>query len=311
MHSGAGYIYLPEGRRVLKQPLSCIPSAAALQCRKEQHMQDISSHKFFFTAFFESFLAREEEDKAPLRLKYEHSMRVFAHAERLAGDGEFAAATERLPLPLSLLKRAALLAALYHDVARFPQFFRWRTFRDTQSVNHGHFGVKILKAEAALKAERPELRRLVQSALILHNRYSLPPTLPPDIRLIADVVRDADKLDICRVIAAHLASGEARSSTVLLSVQDDPELFTPKVLEDALARRVAAYTDLRSVNDFRVLLGTWQYDLRFACSRRKLAGEGHLQRLLEELPPLPALRAAREQLLDDLKPYQHRHASSK
>ncbi|MDR2695578.1 MAG: HD domain-containing protein [Deltaproteobacteria bacterium] len=264
-------------------------------------MQDISSHKFFFTAFFESFLAREEEDKAPLRLKYEHSMRVFAYAERLAGDREFAAAAERLPLPLPLLQRAALLAALYHDVARFPQFCRWRTFRDTSSVNHGRFGVKILKAEAALKAESPELRRLVQSALVLHNRYGLPPGLPPAIRLIADSVRDADKLDICRVFAAHLAAGAARSSTVLLSVKDDPALFTPKVLEDALTRRVAAYADLRSVNDFRVLLGTWQYDLRFAFSRRQLAGEGHLQRLLEELPPLPALCAAREQLLADLK----------
>jgi hypothetical protein len=263
-------------------------------------MRDISSHTFFFTAFFESFLAREQEDKAPLRLKYEHSMRVFEHCERLAGSEEFAAATNRLPLPFPLLERAALLAALYHDVARFPQFYRWRTFRDTSSVNHGRFGVKILKSEAALKAESLELRRLVQSALVLHNRYCLPPKLPPEIRLIADVVRDADKLDICRVFAAHLASGEARSSAVLLSVKDDPELFNPKVLEDALARRVAAYADLRSVNDFRVLLGTWQYDLRFAISRRRLALEGHLRRLLEELPLLPVFHAVREQLLTDL-----------
>ena len=134
-------------------------------------MRDISSHKLFFTAFFESFLAREQEDKAPLRLKYEHSIRVFEHVERLVDDGEFAAAASCLPLPLPLLERAALLAALYHDVARFPQFYRWRTFRDQNSVNHGLFGVKVLKSEAALKAESPELRRLVQSALVLHNRY--------------------------------------------------------------------------------------------------------------------------------------------
>ena len=264
-------------------------------------MQDISAHKKFFTAYFERFLAREEEDTAPLRLKYEHSLRVFEHTGKLAADGEFADAATRLPLPFPLLERAALLAALYHDVARFPQFARWRTFRDTQSINHGLFGVKILKSEAALKAESPGLRRLVQSALILHNRYCLPPKLPPEIRLIADAVRDADKLDICRVFAAHLASREPRSSTVLLAVKDDPALFTSKVLEDALARRVAGYADLRSINDFRILLGTWQYDLRFALSRRQLAGEGHLQRLLEELPPLPALRAVREQLLADLK----------
>ncbi|MDR0239803.1 MAG: HD domain-containing protein [Deltaproteobacteria bacterium] len=264
-------------------------------------MQDISSHKFFFTAFFESFLAREQEDTAPLRLKYEHSMRVFDHCERLADSEEFAAAAKRLSLSFPLLERAALLAALYHDVARFPQFYHWRTFRDTISVNHGLFGVKILKSEAALTAERPELRRLVYSALALHNRYRLPPKLPPEIRLIADAVRDADKLDICRVFATHLASGEPLSSTVFLSVQDDPELSTPKVLEDALARRVASYADLRSVNDFRVLLGSWQYDLRFAFSRKRLAREGYLQRLLEDLPLIPIVRPAREQLLADLR----------
>jgi hypothetical protein len=280
--------------------LPCIPSATALQRNEEQRMQDISSHQDFFTAFFESFLAREEEDKAPLRLQYEHSMRAFEHSGRLADSEEFAAAAQALPLPFPLLERAALLAALYHDVARFPQFARWRTFRDSDSINHGQFGVKILKAEAALKEESPELRRLVQSAIVLHNRYSLSPKLPPEIRLITEAVRDADKLDICRVFAAHLAEGADRSPTVLLSVKDEPELFTPKVLEDALARRVAGYADLRSVNDFRVLLGTWQYDLRFTFSRRHLAQEGHIQRLLEDLPALPAFHAVRGQLLADL-----------
>ena len=263
-------------------------------------MQDLSSHTGFFSAFFEGFLAREEEDPSPLRLKYEHSMRVFEHSGRLAQSEEFTAAAERLPLPFSLLERAALLAALYHDVARFPQFYRWRTFRDAASVNHGQFGVKILKSEAALKEESQELRRLVYSALILHNRYRLPPKLPPEIRLIADVVRDADKLDICRVIATHLASGKPPSSTVLLSLQDDPALFTPTVLEDALARRVPSYSALRSINDFRVLLGTWQYDLRFAFSRECLARAGYLQRLLADLPLSPVFQAAREQLLADL-----------
>jgi hypothetical protein len=260
-------------------------------------MQDISSHKNFFTAYFESFLAREKEDTAPLRLKYEHSLRVLEHAGKLVAGEEFADATAALPF--SLLERAALLAALYHDIARFPQYARWRTFRDADSVNHGQFGVKILKAEAALREESRELRRLVQSAVVLHNRYRLP-ELPPEIRLITDAVRDADKLDICRVFAAHLTGNDRRSSTILLSVKDDPELFSPKVLEDALARRTASYADLRSVNDFRILLGAWQYDLRFALSRRSLAQEGHIQRLLEDLPALPALHTAREQLLADI-----------
>ncbi len=260
-------------------------------------MQDISDHEDFFKSFFESFLAREREDAAPLRLKYEHSLNVLAHARRLARTGALRLAGH----DPALLEHAALLAALYHDLARFPQFFHWRTFSDKRSVDHGRHAVRLLKEERALASESPALRRLVLGAVILHNRYALPPDLPEDVRLIADAVRDADKLDICRVFAEQLGDGGERSAVALLNVKDDPALYNPEVIEDALTRRVAAYADLRSVNDFRVLLGTWQYDLRFEESRAALAEAGHLRRLLENLPPLEALRPAREQLLADLR----------
>jgi hypothetical protein len=264
-------------------------------------MQDISRHERFFKTFFENWLEREREDREPLRLKYEHSLKVLAHARLLAASEEFAAAARRSSLPLDLLRRAALLAALYHDLARFPQFFRWRTFVDGLSTDHGRLGVKTLKEEKALAEESSHVRKLTQSAVILHNRHRLPARLPADARLISEVVRDADKLDICRVFAEQLVEGGPRSPVALLRVRDDPALYAPKVLEDALARRVASYGDLRSVNDFRVLLGTWQYDLRFAVSRRKLAEEGNLRALLEGAPLPAPLRPARDRLLADLR----------
>ena len=261
-------------------------------------MPDISAHEFFFKTFFERFLALEEEDKAPLLLKYEHSLRVLAHVRLLVRSEEFIA---RAGHAFALLERAALLAALYHDIARFPQFYRWRTFSDKASTNHGRLGVKILKEEKALAREMPELLRLVQSAVILHNRYALPPGLSEETRLVSEAVRDADKVDICRIFAEQLAVDGPRSSVALLSVKDDPALYSPKVTADALARRTASYADLRSVNDFRILLGTWQYALGFAASREALFRAGTLARLLEDLPATLALRSARDQLLADLR----------
>ena len=263
-------------------------------------MQDISWHEDFFTRFFEEQLAQEHEDKTPMYLKHEHSLRVLAHARFLTETDSFAALAAKLPCGPAQAVRSTLLAALYHDIARFPQYLRWRTFRDKDSINHGIFGVKTLKQSGVLLRESPSLRRVVLAALALHNRYLLPPGLPQDVLLAANVVRDADKLDIFRIFAEQLAGGGPPSSTVLLSVKNDPALYTQKVLDDALARRVASYADLRSVNDFRILLGTWIYGLNFTESRKLLEQNGSLRSLLEDLPPLPALRAAQQQLLADL-----------
>ena len=220
-------------------------------------------------------------------LKLHHTMQVLAHARAIVAGGGF-------PPPLD---RACLLAALYHDVARFEQYLRWHTFRDRESCNHGQWGVRLLKRERRLKDEDPAVRKLVLAAVGLHNRFALPAGLPEGMARISHAVRDADKLDILRVMDEHLSGPRPYCPTVVLSLPDDPALHSDKVLDDALAGRVASYADLKSVNDFRVLLGTWFYDMHFPASRARFVAEGHARRLLADLPATPAYAAARDHLL--------------
>ena len=254
-------------------------------------LPDISCHE----AWFAAYAAREREkecrrdggDPSPMDLKLHHTMQVLAHARAIVAGGRFAPP----------LDRACLLAALYHDVARFEQYLRWHTFRDRESCNHGQWGVRILKREQRLKDEMPAVRKLVLAAVGLHNRFALPAGLPEGMARICHAVRDADKLDILRVMDEHLSGPRPYCPTVVLSLPDDPALHSDKVLDDALAGRVAAYADLKSVNDFRVLLGTWFYDMHFPASRARFVAEGHARRLLTDLPATPAYAAARDHLL--------------
>ena len=121
-----------------------------------------------------------------------------------------------------------------------------------------------------------------------------------EARLVTGIVRDADKLDILRVMEQHL-SGTERDATVVLHVADEPDRFSPEVVEAALTGRLASYGQLRYVNDFRILLGTWIYDLSFASSRRMMAEEGYIRRILDGLPDLPPLRRARHALLEKIE----------
>lgn len=116
-------------------------------------LPDISCHE----AWFAAYAAREREkecrrdggDPSPMDLKLHHTMQVLAHARAIVAGGRFAPP----------LDRACLLAALYHDVARFEQYLRWHTFRDRESCNHGQWGVRILKREQRLKDETPAVRQ--------------------------------------------------------------------------------------------------------------------------------------------------------
>ncbi len=227
-----------------------------------------------------------------LALKRVHTEKVVEHARRILESNRTLFSEETA--------RAGLLAALYHDVGRFPQYARWKTFSDALSVNHGQLGCALLRREAFLEGETETVRRLVRVAVCLHNRHLLPKGLSHQERLVTDVVRDADKLDIFRIMTRFL-TGEQRSDDVVLHVQDEPLKWTPEIAKDVHEGRVPSYRRLVYVNDFRILLASWIYDLRFASSRGVLAASGHVEAVLAGLPEDPALLPVLEKLRDQLR----------
>ena len=255
---------------------------------------DFAAYKQRFLDYTDTF--KDVPDAAPLRLKVEHTFKVFDHACRIVGSLENEAAPLKEKARDTELCRAAVLAALFHDCGRFPQFRQYRTFLDAKSVNHAVLSFQTMRDSDFLKEESRRMRSLAQCAVLLHNRHTLPPMLDADARFVTDVVRDADKLDIFRIMVSYLTSALPERDAVLLHVKDEPESWSPNVAEDVLAGRIARYGDLRYVNDFRLLLGTWMYELRFAVTRRELAESGLMDMVLSQLPKAEELRPAVEKL---------------
>lgn len=243
-----------------------------------------------FKAYAEARMAEEKGDASPMLLKKRHTMRVLANARNIIE-------AERPPLPLA---RATLLAALYHDVARFEQYLRYKSFKDAQTCNHGLLGIKIIKKEQMLAGEDKNVVGLAMAAIGLHNRFALPAALPPNLLFAANVVRDADKLDILKVMDEHLGGPGPYNPTVVLSLPDDPLLHSEKAISAALAGHVASYSDLKSVNDFRLLLGTWFYEMHFEASRRRFREDGHALNLVSHISQNPVYARACARILRDL-----------
>lgn len=243
---------------------------------------DIREHEQRFAEFTHPYLTGEND--GPLKLKVVHSVRVLDHVRTLIkheSDVELA--------------RAALLAALYHDCGRFPQFQRYQTFQDGVSENHARLSLQATR-DGLLDGETRRVCHLARTAILIHNRYALPERLTPEAARITYMLRDADKLDILRVMVQHLDDALPDRDAVLLSVQDEAGSWTPKVLEDVLAGRVARYSDLCYVNDFRLLLGTWLYELRFESTKRAMWDQGLMDAVLAGLPQDAAVQQAVEHL---------------
>lgn len=242
-----------------------------------------------FKAFAGSYIT-DGEDAFAYRLKIDHTLRVLDIAERLCRDADLGAETTQ----------ASRLAAILHDVGRFPQYQRYRTFRDADSANHAALSVVHTLREGLLDRAPSPVRRLVLGAVYLHNKRFLPPLRSPALHTVARVLRDSDKLDIYSVMIAHFSQENPKHPEVALSVVDEPDRYTPSVLDSVLKRQHGDYRLIVYANDFKLMTIGWLYDLNFGASARMLQEKGYLDTLIDWLPKNEHISTLRRQVHEDL-----------
>ncbi|MDY7000643.1 MAG: HD domain-containing protein [Thermodesulfobacteriota bacterium] len=244
----------------------------------------------FFHSHVESFHKGTPEDVANIDLKKDHSLRVLEEAQSITRSLDLAPGLAGL----------CHVAALFHDLGRFTQYAKYHTFNDKISEDHGRLGLKVLRQTGILKGLSPKERSLVQTAVLLHNRRFLPRGLRPDAALAVRVVRDADKLDIFPVLLTHFAPNAPLNLVVMLNLKPHETEYTPGILAQVMARGLAEYNDMVWINDFKLLICSWVYDLNFPATRRAVLERGYLDTTIGLLPDTPEFTALGERLKKDL-----------
>jgi hypothetical protein len=215
-----------------------------------------------------------------LQGKSQHSRRVAANAAEIARDQGGS--------PGDVL--FAQTAGLLHDVGRFPQFRDYGTFSDPRSVDHGERGYAVLCADPAFASLDMPFRDDLLTSVRYHNKRVLPETLSPAERRITDLVRDADKLDIFKVILDALDNGDfEKNEAVFLHVAPDGAP-NPVILDCIRQGRTASYADIRNRTDFGLQLLSWAFDLAFEATCRRLVERGWFDAIIGRLPDSPEVR---------------------
>lgn len=118
--------------------------------------------------------------------KQEHSLRVMEISKKIA---------KGLNLSQEDIELATLIGLL-HDIARFEQHAQYKTFKDSDSFDHGDYGKQILDKDIRKYIETEEYDEIIKKVIKNHNKYKIEDNLTEKEVLHAKIIRDADKLDI-------------------------------------------------------------------------------------------------------------------
>ncbi len=183
----------------------------------------------------------------------------------------------------------ARICALFHDIGRYEQFSRWGTFADSESENHGILGAKVIKENDLLEPLRERMRSIVLAVVENHNKLYIDEDLDEDQNFFTRMVRDADKLDIWKVVLEYYTSPpEKRLESIGLGLADTPEV-SEEVCRQLLSDTMVKSTRLKTLNDLKLLQMGWIYDLNFIPSFEIAAERDYIGRIFETLPENPVI----------------------
>jgi hypothetical protein len=236
----------------------------------------------WFAGFAGAFHSLAGEEQKNIALKEEHTGKVCANIRRIADE-------ERLDEDRAVLAEAV---ALFHDLGRFPQYCRYKTFNDGVSVNHAHLGARVLADGGVLDKLPRNEQDVIVTGVRFHNCLAVPAGLDPESALFLKLVRDADKLDIWRVfLDFYRLPAEERASAVSLGFPDGPE-WSPEILASVNRGEIARLAGVKTLTDFKLLQLSWVYDLNFPSSFGMLLERNFINGLATALPDHEEIRSA-------------------
>ncbi|MFW5959984.1 MAG: HD domain-containing protein [Chitinivibrionales bacterium] len=240
-----------------------------------------------FSEYCNSFLNDDESINQGIELKKEHSFRVCRNAVIIA---------EALGIAdncMNTVKTAALL----HDIGRFEQFLRFRTFADSKSVNHAILGSGIITSTGILKNIDKKTSGMIKAVVGVHNVLTLG-TGETELIILLQIVRDADKLDILRVITDYY---NKRNLYNPLKIDlPDTGVISPAVCRSIKNAEPVDMSDLLSIEDFKLLVAAWVFDINFDRTRELLIEKGYIETILDTLPETESVTEVSEFIRKEL-----------
>jgi len=251
------------------------------------NQEQLDNLRIWFENYVAGFYGDDESVNADLKLKEDHTARTCSEMLYLADELALSAND----------KRIAETIALFHDVGRFEQFTKYKTYDDAKSLSHALLGVQILERENLFAPLDPGLRQLILKAIEYHGQRVLPPDLADPCLTFAKMIRDADKIDIYHTVTRGYSQYKNNPAdfSLALGLPDKPHC-TPKVVQQVLNGRSIDYSELQTLNDLKLIQLGWVHDINFTPTLKRINQRKFLQMLADLLPKTPEIEKVKQNI---------------
>ena len=175
----------------------------------------------------------------------------------------------------------AKIIALLHDIGRFEQLKRFDSF-EPATMDHAAYGVQVLFEEGMIRRFVPENQwdDIIRTAIALHSNFKLENISNPRTLLHARLIRDADKLDNCRVKLED-------DLPVFMGMSGEDigaQTITPKVYDTVLSNQCIYSPDRVTKMDYWVSYVAHFCDIYFRASFDIIKEHDYLNKIIDRIP---------------------------
>lgn len=211
--------------------------------------------------YIKTFYTDDADIQENILLKEKHTKFVAQISKKLAKN-------------LGLNAHDQLLAemiGLFHDIGRFKQYSIYRTFNDRLSENHSLLGLKEIAQLELLSRLQNEDLEILKFAIENHNAISIAQVDNDRWLLFAKIIRDADKLDIYRVLQPSLTLSDGSG-------------YSENFMQSFLKGQQCDYAEIQTQADRKLVRLLWMYNIYFGWTMRKIIECGYVDYIVRCLP---------------------------
>lgn len=220
---------------------------------------------------FNSYLKQYDSNNDKIRLKIVHTYGVVKESTELARRMKLSDEDTQL----------AQIIALLHDIGRFEQLKQFDSFLP-DTMDHAAYGVQILFRENLIRqfVPEPDFDPIIETAIAKHSDFRLEGISDSRTLLHARIIRDADKLDNCRVKLEDALETFVGASAEEIGASD----ISPAVADSVFRHECILSSDRRTPMDYWVSYLAYFYDLNFKESMDIVVEEDYISRIIERIP---------------------------
>lgn len=233
-----------------------------------------------FEEYFQSLIIDSPENQNKVEDIRTHSLRVAGNSLLIA---KALSQTDED-------RRIAEVNALFHDLGRASLIVQGTESPTNIQREHAALSAKMIQQMDFYPKLAADVQLIILKSIEGHNKLKLPKLDNEQQTLFARLLRDADKLDIYES-SYRFFKEKLGIQPIMTFDLVNTSAVSEKIIKSIQAGKTAAVEDMKTINDYKLLLLSMAFDLNFKYTFRILSEKQYIQKIYETLPK-------RDQIID-------------